>query len=1415
MAAMAPIASLASTPSGPLSGCSPLGSTHALLIFARFSDESGPIGTGCSPDPWAATDVLPPVAQQLTSGGPGSLQDYFALMSLGQHDFTCEAYPEVVNLGTMGSIVPSGGDSYAAAANKTVIGIVDDDLTFDLGDLRFDADADGAMDFVFVFYRQGFCPSGPGELMSGGIHGESSLLGPDGGTAFTLTVGQSSTLDLPSANGATLAPIASQRSLGSYRVIAVHEYLHDFFGDASFFDPEYDFLKKVPGGFIHLESIGPYGTMDGTGRAFNGGGGSMAAIERAALDWLDPGIVIDPTGQSWSPGDETTVLLRDVVTEGPDGFAIVKTHVPTQYFILECRDSTASVYTDGGDGCTVRPGYSGLVIQHISTPQRVTFSGQPTPPCPIVNEFPMVGWWAGFTDTSGDIDLLPPCLPTCPCNDFYSCPNWYYPPAVDLEVATGDFEYGTWAPDPWGWDAMSWFENSPYGSAPEHVFGSGANRSNMFTPYTNPNTNLYWADETGDDYHHWSNCDVRWDQSEYSGLSFYDIHWVTPPGTPGAELSVTIRWDGLTPPAGPHPLPDGMEWSQTVLLSESVEVEAGNTLEIEPGTRIVVPARDTAVDRLEVLVNGDVTSKGTSGSPVRFGSSRDATYQHFTFETTQGSPIYDDPGFGENGAPASDSDWFGIHLGPSATADFQNSNGTVLKHAAAGVAFDGGSLPDLALLQDRVDASQSAVDATFIQDVSVASDYTIPQDFRLGLQSDLEVADSGTLTVEPGVEIQAASSPTSATNYGKENALVEMVVRGTFLAIGTEVDPILLGSDGTGSWGGIMTDIVGAYEATYGFYASVPPVSHLEHVAIEDAARGIRIADVIAPGIVDVTFSNIVQDRHIVIDSTDVVLPEVRKENANDTGSPDYMGLVFDTYTDEAVWELQGGTRVFATAVCLGNYLGVKDKADLAVQGKLLAMGDESEMLLFALLPGDTGTWGSIFFDTPARGSRIAHAEIANAEIGVNLFYADDVTVECSLIHSFTDAGVYAYGSSGDGPVIQNNAIVAGGLLGGTGVDGIRLERADQCTVNANYIDFRAVTGSQTRSGVRILNTKIHCLNLLPEPRIQSIAGNHIQGPGLTAEVTGLNAIRADWACGGTNRTATLSGNYVDGWPAEAVRLSQSLDVDVACNRITANEIGVDYLRSGIASSPPVRLRGNSVEALSAATTAIRATEASTLDLGPAATDTGSNEIAEKVDSWLILENDPDDLDLDARNNYWYRNDVLQGSETSIEERIATDIASDTPDVLLTGFYTTSPTGTCYPADAASLNAGCAGGSRVAHSHPMPSLANRGDADVGAADVRAIRFATELGRPVPNPFGSSTRIAFTVGTDSLGRYRIDVFDVGGRRVRSLLDGFPGVGQHEVTWSGRDVSGARVAPGVYFIRMAGPGYDEKRKLVLLR
>lgn len=91
--------------------------------------------------------------------------------------------------------------------------------------------------------------------------------------------------------------------------------------------------------------------------------------------------------------------------------------------------------------------------------------------------------------------------------------------------------------------------------------------------------------------------------------------------------------------------------------------------------------------------------------------------------------------------------------------------------------------------------------------------------------------------------------------------------------------------------------------------------------------------------------------------------------------------------------------------------------------------------------------------------------------------------------------------------------------------------------------------------------------------------------------------------------------------------------------------------------------------------------------------------------------------------------------------------------------------------------------------------------------------ASFLAQNFPNPFNPTTTIRY--GLAGRSRVRLQVFDVSGRLVRTLVDGDRGAGSHAETWNGEDGGGRQVSSGVYFYRLTAEDLVLTRKMVLLR
>ncbi|MCB9463852.1 MAG: hypothetical protein H6682_09230 [Candidatus Eisenbacteria bacterium] len=91
--------------------------------------------------------------------------------------------------------------------------------------------------------------------------------------------------------------------------------------------------------------------------------------------------------------------------------------------------------------------------------------------------------------------------------------------------------------------------------------------------------------------------------------------------------------------------------------------------------------------------------------------------------------------------------------------------------------------------------------------------------------------------------------------------------------------------------------------------------------------------------------------------------------------------------------------------------------------------------------------------------------------------------------------------------------------------------------------------------------------------------------------------------------------------------------------------------------------------------------------------------------------------------------------------------------------------------------------------------------------------ATRLEPGMPNPFHPRTTLRYSLG--SPGPVDLAIFDVSGRRVRTLASGELSAGAHEVAWDGTDESGRRVASGTYWARLEAAGRRSASRLVVLK
>ncbi len=107
--------------------------------------------------------------------------------------------------------------------------------------------------------------------------------------------------------------------------------------------------------------------------------------------------------------------------------------------------------------------------------------------------------------------------------------------------------------------------------------------------------------------------------------------------------------------------------------------------------------------------------------------------------------------------------------------------------------------------------------------------------------------------------------------------------------------------------------------------------------------------------------------------------------------------------------------------------------------------------------------------------------------------------------------------------------------------------------------------------------------------------------------------------------------------------------------------------------------------------------------------------------------------------------------------------------------------------------------------------------DVSDDDETVTAHAFSLSQNFPNPFNGTTVIAYRIpgSSGALHTVSLDVYDVMGRRVRSLVQEKQNAGDHDVSWDGCDEAGNKLASGVYVYRLTTGHTVMIRKMVYLR
>ncbi|NQV18147.1 MAG: T9SS type A sorting domain-containing protein [Armatimonadetes bacterium] len=92
-------------------------------------------------------------------------------------------------------------------------------------------------------------------------------------------------------------------------------------------------------------------------------------------------------------------------------------------------------------------------------------------------------------------------------------------------------------------------------------------------------------------------------------------------------------------------------------------------------------------------------------------------------------------------------------------------------------------------------------------------------------------------------------------------------------------------------------------------------------------------------------------------------------------------------------------------------------------------------------------------------------------------------------------------------------------------------------------------------------------------------------------------------------------------------------------------------------------------------------------------------------------------------------------------------------------------------------------------------------------------FKAKLHQNNPNPFNPETKIIFDL--PEAGRVKLEIYNIKGQKVKTLLDCHMNQGRSELIWNGRDENDQSVSSGVYFYRLKAGNFEKSKKMVLLK
>ncbi len=103
----------------------------------------------------------------------------------------------------------------------------------------------------------------------------------------------------------------------------------------------------------------------------------------------------------------------------------------------------------------------------------------------------------------------------------------------------------------------------------------------------------------------------------------------------------------------------------------------------------------------------------------------------------------------------------------------------------------------------------------------------------------------------------------------------------------------------------------------------------------------------------------------------------------------------------------------------------------------------------------------------------------------------------------------------------------------------------------------------------------------------------------------------------------------------------------------------------------------------------------------------------------------------------------------------------------------------------------------------------------GHEQNEVIPVSTVLYQNYPNPFNPTTTISFSLTAKDAEDAQLEIYNIKGQKVETLVNEVLSVGEHSIIWNGRDSNNKRVSSGIYLYKLKAGDYTDIKKMILIK